>query len=225
MSRHGIVFACSASSLFVAMQGCASLPANHARLIGSRALDLTGAYIRVAAFNRGAFAAEDHRGAAILVGPQAVLLFDYRGCENRFDLLIVKDSQSILYERLAQRPATTADASRISSPVGIHIDREAERLEGRFDVVVGRADRCGFGPAFEHYPRYLRVVGAFLVSREAAPPGPPTSQPFWYPPSPAASRRVISGLADVDKGWLMRSFANDLPELPKTGRSVISRTP
>ncbi len=207
------------------LAGCASAPVNRVRLIGSEALDLSGTYPGVVAFERGAFSRIGDAGSVILTGPAGVLLFDYRGHHNRFELLLTRDAQSILYCRVDQRPTMTGDGRRIGSPIGVRIDRETPGLEGRFDVMLGRVDLRGFGPALEHFPKYMRVRGRFAVPRYPEPIGP-TTQPaaFWQPPGSVSAGSTPPGLADVDDGWLMRTFAAELPPLAGAARADHRRT-
>jgi hypothetical protein len=190
--------------------GCATVPANHIRLIGSTALDLSWGYPRHVAFDRGVFTTERDEGSVVLMGSGAAMLFDYRGPDNRFELLLRRDAQSILYHRLGQRPVMAGGGRLIPRPVGLRIDQENGTLEGSIDVVLGRVDLHGFGPAFEHYPKQMRIMGRFRVLRCSEWTGP-TSQPsaFWRPSG--RTRR----LADVDEDWLMGRFAADLPSLPE----------
>ncbi len=196
--------------------GCASTSVNQVRLIGSTALDLSGSYPKTVAFERGGFAEAGGAGSAILIGPNAALLFDFRGAPNRFELLLRQGTQSILYRRLEQRPVMTGDGQRVRRPAGVHVAWEGNRLTGSFDVVVGREDLRGFGPAFEHYPKYLRVVGEFSVPRCPEPVGPTTRPAFWEPPSTVTDDPGPPGLDDIDVHWLMDTFAADMPALGET---------
>ena len=198
---------------WVLTSGCASTSVNQARLIGSKALDLSGSHPKVIAFKRGGFTETGGAGSAIIIGPKAALLFDFRGAPNRFELLLRRDTQSILYRRVEQRRVMLGDGKRRQRAAGVHVAWEGNRLTGKFDVVVGREDLRGFGPAFEHYPKYLRVLGEFSVPRCPEPVGPTTRPAFWEPPSTVTDGPDTPGLEDVDAHWLMDTFAKDMPAL------------
>ncbi len=201
--------------------GCASVPTNHARLIGSVALDVVGTYPQVIAFERGTFTSRGDEGSVILTGPRAVMLFDYQGHDNRFELLLSEAGQSILYRRLEQRPVMVGDGRKIDRPAGVSARRRGDRLEGTFDVLLERDDLRGFGPAFEHYPKQLRLVGSVAAYQSLEPVGP-TTQPvaFWEPPVTHLSGAGPSGLGEVGEDWLRTRFASDLPGLPKVRRTL-----
>lgn len=155
--------------------GCASRT-NHVRLIGSHALDLPGQYPHTVSLGEGAFIERPDVGAVMLTGADGHLLFYYKGYHNRFELVLEKDSQSITYRRLGQRPVMIGDGVDIPKPIGIAVTREDGRLEGTFDVMLARDDLPVLDPAFEHYPRHLRAVGRFAVPHFVEPFGP-TTQP------------------------------------------------
>jgi len=206
--------------------GCGSPSVNAIRLLGSQALDPPGRYLQRAVFDRGAFAASDGQGTAILLGPQAVLLFDYKGFGNRFELLIREHDQTILYRRVGQRPALFAEGRRITQPVGIRIDREDERLCGRFDVVLGRDDLHGFGPAFEHYPRHLRISGGFVLPRAFAVDPVATRAATSGPVRASTSRSAWpESLSDVSPIWLTEHLGKDLPPISKGGGVDLAPSP
>lgn len=200
--------------LLSALSGCAPSTLNHARLIGSHALDIPGNYPRDVVFDRGTFSADGAIGSAVLVGPRAVLLFDYNGYANRFELMFYKDSQTVLYRRLGERGVMSGDGRLIRTPVGIHVEPEQRGLHGTFDVVVARADLRGFGPAFEHYPKQMRVVGRFAIGPDNASVGPTDSaKAFWRTPDQKTTPITLRGLDDVDDQWLITTFAQTVPRL------------
>ncbi len=187
--RFRIVMAASAAAM---SGGCASIPVNNARLIGSEALDLTGRYVHVVSFDRGGFAEDATRGTTLMAGPQAVLLFDYKGVDRRFDLLLVRDSQNIVYRRLGARRSARGGAEGQRRPFGVHARRSSQKLEGDFDLMMERVDDDGVPPAFEHYPRYARVVGRFVVA--TATTSQPTSRSSTAPASQASQNETADYL-------------------------------
>lgn len=197
------------------MAGCTPT-GSRIRLIGSQALDPPGRYPNTLEFQRGAWTDEGNRGTAVLVGPQAAVLFDYKGPDNRFELLIRGEGESILYHRVGQRPAMTADGRRIGHPVGIRVHRDNERLDVSFDLLVGRADLREFGPAFEHYPRHIRLIGRSAIARTAWSQEPATRSATdpGISGTPQAQGPLPVSLRDVDPAWLFGSFAQTLPLLP-----------
>jgi hypothetical protein len=182
------------------------------RLVGYQALDVSGRYPEKLTFDHGAFTESHGRNTAILIGSNSALLFDYKGPGNRFELLITSGDQSILYRRVDERPSPRADADRIRDPGGIRLDRKGDLLEGRFDLVLGRADLYAFGPSFEHYPRHVRITGRFALPRGVESVGPTTG-----PTTTADASFEPPGLEQVDLAWLMKSFAGDLPALRHLG--------
>ncbi|MBN1342951.1 MAG: hypothetical protein JXQ73_09745 [Phycisphaerae bacterium] len=157
-------------------------PTNQARLVGSVSLDLVGDYPKEIVFNGGAYAQRGDRGVVILTGPSGDLLFNYKGPQNRFELLLTNGSESILYRRLGQLPLMIADGQDIPRPVGVDVGSEGDRLEGSFDVMVERADPADYGSRFEHYPVHIRVTGTFSVPPYREPVGPAT-RPTTFPSS------------------------------------------
>ena len=204
-----LVLAATASA---GLAGCIALPVNHMRMEGSRALDLVGRYPRAVEFDRGEFVRRDRGGSAIMTGPQAALLFDYGGVGNRFELLIRRGDQTVLYRRIDQRGPLFGAGRRIQQAAGVRIDRQDDRLAGLFDVVLARVDLRGYGPAFEHYPKHVQVRAEFALPHCREPAGP-TSRPARFWPRHAPAGPQTSGLGDVDPRWLLGRFAPDLPAL------------
>jgi len=194
------------------LAGCIALPVNYMRMDGSRALDLVGRYPKAVEFDRGEFVRWDGGGSAIMTGPRTALLFDYGGVGNRFELLIRQGDQTVLYRRLDQRGPLSGAGRRIRQTAGVRIDRQDDKLGGLFDVMLARVDLRGYGPAFEHYPKHVRVRVKFALPCCREPAGP-TSRPTRFWPCHAPDGPQTSGLGDVDPRWLFGRFAPDLPAL------------
>jgi hypothetical protein len=114
---------------------------------------------------RGAIVESDGRGAVVMSGRDAWLLFDYEGGENRVILLFRDGTDEGLYERIGQRRIGQPSAELIDKPQGISLRKAGRRLEGSIDVFVGKSERLDApdDPEFTEYPRAMRVVGYFAV--------------------------------------------------------------
>ncbi len=104
------------------------------------------------------------------------------------------------------------DGRRVNRPVGVAVGQDGPKLEGHIDVIVGRDDLAGVGPAFEHYPRHFRVVGRFAVLRGNLPELM-QSGAIGGEAGPGATIPASTGPADWDLKALMKRVAG-LPPLP-----------
>ncbi len=156
-----------------ALVGCQA-PRNQIRLSALSSLSQVGAYPEAIEFEHGTFASRRERGAALLTADHAGMLFYYKGPRNRFELVLRKDGQSVWYARIGQRPMMLAAGRRIPKPAGVEVLREdGDTLEVAVDVALALQESKGYGSAFEHYPRHLRIEGTFTLARyKPEPPGP-----------------------------------------------------
>jgi hypothetical protein len=152
------------------LAGCRHLPANHLSLMSTEKTANFPLVLRVA--HGGAWEFGD-RGVALLAktamdrSDEAILLFDYLGGANRVELLIRRGDQFVLYERIGQRSVDLAAAEQLCQPVGVRTKPGSRTLRGSLDVFLSKSERddADYSPKFLHYPRNVRLVGHFAVSR------------------------------------------------------------
>lgn len=178
--------------------GCALLPPNNLRLIKT---DPVGQSPGLVHFTRGTHVRRSGQEAILLASSSAALLFDVKGRQNRFELMLQEGPQHILYERIGQRRQPLVNAAD-AAPPGIHLHREGRELRGHVDVFVCRGDEDPYDPHFEHYPRALRVVGYLVVPSPATDDaetvalagqllaGRSSAKPVTQPDAPLADPRM-----------------------------------
>jgi len=114
------------------------------------------------------------RGAtAVAIGADAMLLADLARPNNRCELLLRRQQDFVLYERIGQRPLAVADAQRITAPVGVGAKASAEYVSARFDLFLQRSERATDDPTEHPWPRWLRLRGDLRLPRVdlGGPPG------------------------------------------------------
>ncbi len=204
-----------ATLMIPAVGGCGGAPLapNSFRLVatqpGVRSVSLLH-------FKLGGYAFAGRNGVVLLKGDKAVVMFDYKGRLNRFDVLLREADDFALYERIGQRPFRTPAADAIVRPVGVCIDRENGHVRGSVDVFVSRSERREVDTAFERFPDVLRVVGFFLVPEEQRAPGGVMRASSFLEPEDLSttSPQVPAGLYEADFRELFDELGGALQPLP-----------
>ena len=142
-----------------------------------------------------------HQRGDIIGSADAMLLADLAGPNNRCELLLRRQQDFVLYERIGQRPLAIADAQRIAAPVGVGAKASVEYVSARFDLFLQRSDRATDDPIDQHWPRSLRLRGALMLPR--VDPGDP----------PGLAIRDLESLLDAPPRRLQQHLTNQLPVL------------
>jgi len=161
----GAVAGCAATGVAPALD--AVLPGGQQSLTvraeaGGQRGDIIGSTV---AFDRGACLVAGRGATAVVVGADAVLLADLAGPNNRCELLLRRQQEFVLYERIGQRRIAIADAQRIAAPVGVGARASAEYVNARFDLFLQRSDRATDDPIDQRWPRSLRLRGVLRLPR------------------------------------------------------------
>lgn len=153
------------------------------------------------AFDRGACLVAGRSATAVAVGADAMLLADLAGPNNRCELLLRRQQDFVLYERIGQRSLAIADAQRIAAPVGVGAKASAQYVSARFDLFLQRSDRATDDPIAQQWPRSLRLRGALMLPRVDS--GDP----------PGSAIRDLESLLDAPPRRLRQHLTNHLPAL------------
>ncbi len=165
---------------------------------GRQRADIIGSTV---AFDRGACLVAGRGATAVAVGTNALLLADLAGPNNRCELLLQRQQEFVLYERIGQRPLAVADAQRIAAPVGVGAQASTEHVGARFDLFLQRSDRATDDPIEQRWPRSLRLRGVLRLPR-VDPGGPPGS-----------AIRDLESLLSSSPHRLHQHLTNQLPAL------------